>query len=227
MADKQVAIRKRQLIENASKRMFIWVAIAAAVVGTASVVSISMYQRLVFNNKVIGAKQETVRNLKNNNEIVDDLKSNVRVLNTNEALRATPRLEGSEPVSVILDSLPSQANSSAFGASLQQKILTVNGVTIETLTVDPIAGVEDVGESASMEAAAEGEISFNFTVTADSGNEKALKEVLSRIEHSIRIINLSNVKIEQSNSRITLTAAGKAYYQPEMKIEFTKKTVSP
>ncbi len=225
MPDKQVAIRKRQLIENATKRMFIWVAIAAAIVGTGGVVSLSLYKRMAFNNQVISAKKKTVDNLKNNNKIVDELKNNIRVLNTNEALRATPRLPDSEPISAILDALPSQANSSAFGASLQQRILSVDGVAIESLKVDPISGIEDSGDDSAGEASEEGEITFNFTVTVDSGNEKALKEVLQRIESSIRIINLTSVKIEQSNNKITMTANGKAYYQLQKKVEFTKKMV--
>src|SRR5690242_6343155 len=120
MAD-NVAIRKRQQIENAGKTMFLWVAISAAVVGLAGVLSASMFERIAFNQKVINAKNKTVDNLKKDNAAVDELKRNVRVRNTDQALADTPRLDGSEPISVVLDALPSNANSSALGASLQQK----------------------------------------------------------------------------------------------------------
>lgn len=230
MADKNVAIRKRQQIENASKNMFIWVAVAAAVVGASAVISYSMFERIDFNNRVIGTKNQTVSNLKYNNSIVEKLKENVRIRNTDEALLATPRLDGAEPISVILDALPSQPNSSALGASLQQKLLNVEGVTLDSLTVNPIAGVEDTGEEgASTESTAEAnEISFSFVVnTPAAGGADRLRSVLRNLERSIRVINAKNVTIEQLNDRITMNVEGVAYYQPATDVKLQTKEIKP
>ena len=130
------AVRKRQQIESTNKMMFMWVAGAAAIVGVALVLCISLFQRLTFNQRVISEKSQTVSNLQHNNEIVEDLRQNSRVLNTNSALLETPRPQGAEPISVVLDALPSQANSSALGASLQKKLLT--GVSIDSLPVESV-----------------------------------------------------------------------------------------
>lgn len=228
MADKNVALRKRQQIENASKTMFLWVAGAAAIVGIALVLSFSLFERISFNQRVINEKNETASTLHKNNEIVNELKENIRVLNTNEALVDTPRVEDSEPISAILDGLPASPNSSALGASLQQKLLVGGGVSIDSLTVDPIAGVEDDDDSGSGEGeGGENEITFQFVVTAGAGQADALKQILRNIEKSIRVIDLTSVTIEQQNNTIALSAEGRAYYQPEKSVELSEKAVRP
>ena len=225
-ADKNVAIRKRQQIENAGKVMFLWVAIAAAVVGMAAVVSVSLFQRMTFNQRVIGEKNHTIDTLKKNNALVDDLKKNIRVLNTNQALVDTPRLEGTEPLSVVLDAMPSQANSSALGASLQQKLLDVPGVSIEALTVDPISGVEDSGDTSTTDSGSN-EITFEFIVSANADRVNALKQVLLNLQRSIRVIDVQTLNIEQQNNKITLSVDGRAFYQPETTVELKEKAVKP
>jgi hypothetical protein len=225
---RNVALRKRQQIENAGRTMFVWVTIAAAVVGVAAVVGTSLVQRIAFNQKVINAKNETISHLKDNNKIVSDLKDNIRVLNTDPALLSTPRLDGTEPLSVILDALPSTANSSALGASLQQKLLDVSGVSLESLTVDPIAGVEDEGSSSDSEAASgQNEITFEFVVSTDAAQADNLKQVLRNIERSIRAIDLTSVTIERQGNNMTLSASGRAFYQPASTVELKEKSIKP
>lgn len=226
MANNSPALRKRQQIENANKTMFLWVAGAAAIVGIAGVLSVSMFERISFKQEVINEKRNTADVLKKNNEVATDLKDEIRVLNTNQALLDTPRIEGSEPLSVILDALPSMANSSAFGASLQQKLLRVDGVTIDTLVVDPISGVEDTGDAVSSDDS-ENSISFRFTVSAAGGQEAKLQEVLRNIERSIRIINITSVSLEQQGAggKITMSVEGEAFYQPATSVELKTKKV--
>ena len=182
---------------------------------------------MTFNQKVINKKNETVKTLKSNNEVVDELKENIRVLNTNEALVDTDRLEGTEPLSVVLDALPAQPNSSALGASLQQKLLDVGGVSIESLTVEPIYGVEDDEEAEDVAANEMGEINFEFSVSADKSNISALKKVLLNLEQSIRTIDVQSLNIEQQNNTITLSVEGKAFYKSEFKVELIDEEVSP
>ncbi len=217
--DKNVAIRKRQQIENAGRTMFMWVAIAAALVGTAAVVGVSLFERMVFNQEILNEKNNTVRTLKDNNAIVDELKANVRVLNTNEALKETPRSADAEPVSVILDALPSSSNAEAFGASLQKKLLNVDGVSIETLS--------PLNVETEVEAGNVGEIAYEFTVTTSSQNVAALKTVLQNLEKSIRPIDLVKLSVDQQNNRVTLSGEVHTYFLPETKVELTEIEVEP
>jgi hypothetical protein len=228
--DNTQALRKRQQIENAGKNMFLWVAGAAAVFGICLVLAISLFERIAFRQEVIGEKTDTVSNLESNIKTAETLKDEIRVLNTNKALLDTPRLDGTEPLSVILDALPSNANSSALGASLQQKLLNETGVTVESLTVDPIAGVEDGdGDESSSSSTSDGDnvINFQFTITVASGQAGQLQNALRRLEKSIRTIDLSTVSVEQQGSKITLIAEGQAYYQPGTKVELKEKSIRP
>lgn len=229
MAENAPALRKRQQIDNANKTMFLWVAIAAAIVGIAGVVSVSLFGRITFRQDVINEKNKTVSTLQKNNKVADELKKQIRILNTNQALLDTPRIEGSEPLSVILDALPSTANSSALGASLQQKLLNVDGVSIDTLVVDPISGVESSGENTSAVSSDNNAITFRFTVSAAGGNESKMQEVLKNIERSIRVINLTSVSIEQQGGggKITMSVEGEAFYQPASTVKLKEKSMKP
>jgi len=220
--NERTAVRKRQQIESTNRTMFIWVAVAAAVVGVALVLCFSLFQRLTFNQRVINQKNQTVSNLQHNNSIVEELRQNSRVLNTNSALLETPRPEGAEPISVVLDALPSQANSSALGASLQKKLLT--GVTVDSLSVDPAAdeASTSTSDSSSKEAS---KITFSFTVSSDE--EKDIAGVLRNLELSVRTINVESFTVEKRTRGYSLSVKGVAYYSPAVKVELDEKKVKP
>ncbi len=219
-AENNISLRKRQQIENTGKMMFLWVAIAGAIVAIAVVLSISIFERMVFNQRIISKKSETVANLKNNNEIVDQLKASIRERNTDQALLDTPKLDEAEPLSVVLDALPSQRNTNALGASLKQKLLNVQGVTIESL--DPGDASSD-GSSGS--GTGKSEIEFSFKVSA--GNANQIATVLSNLERSIRVFEPRQVVIEQQSRSITLSVTGVAYYAPEVKVELKEELIKP
>ena len=217
---KDIALRKRQQIEKAGKTMFLWVALASAIVGVAGVLLVTLFQQMMFNQEVIDEKNTTLSNLRSNNEAAQELKDNIRVINTNQALLDTPRLDGSEPISVVLDALPSKANSAAFGASLEQKLLTVESIVIESLIVEPVSGVEDGDEEGGS-----GEINFSLSVTTDRGSVDKLKEVLTNLQRSIRVVDVTDVSIEQQSSRVTMSIKGKAFYSTEKRVQLDEKKV--
>ncbi len=223
------ALRKRQQIEKAGKNMFLWVAGAAVILGMCAVLALSLFERIMYRQAVINEKSTTVSTLRKNIEVGESLKKEIRVLNTNSALLETPRLNDTEPVSVILDALPSTANSSALGASLQQNLLTGNGVSIEALTVNPIPGVENLdegsGSSSEVSGVSGNYIEFSFTVSVTGGEANALQTMLRRLERSIRTINLTSVIVERQDAKITLKASGVAYYQPAIEATLQEKPV--
>ncbi len=225
------ALRKRQQISKANRTMFLWVAGVSAIVGIAVVVSIFLSQKLMFNEKVLGEKGKTVDILKHNNSVVDELKKNVRVLNTNQALIDSRAAGEDEPVQVVLDALPSDANSSALGASLQENLLKAPDITIESLVVDPVFGVESNTESntssSSSSAATGNVITFRFSVSTQASKIDALKTLLQRLESSIRTIDITKVVIETQGSRAVLSADGVGYYEPAKTVELKEKTVRP
>jgi hypothetical protein len=214
---KDVALRKRQQIEKAGKTMFLWVALASAIVGIAGVLSVTLIKQMMFNQEVIGEMSQTLSNLRENNKVAQELKDNIRVKNTNQALVDTPRLKGSEPISVVLDALPSRANSAALGASLEQKLLVVDGVSLQSLVVDQIAE-GDAGDGGS-------EIGFSFNVETNRNSVGKLREVLTNLQRSIRAIDITSVTIEQQGESISMSVDAKAFYLPEKQVELNEKKV--
>lgn len=233
MAGQETALRKRQQIANANRMMFIWVAAISAVVGIAIVGSVFLFQKATFNEEVLAIKSKTASTLRANNKIIPELEDEVRQMNTNQALIDSMAPNQTQPIRVVLDALPSDANSSAFGASLQEKFLNDPALKIESLTVDPVAGVESQSASNVENAAvvaddsATNEISFRFSASVDIANASALKGLLQKLERSIRAIDLRTLKIETQGNRLLLAVEGRAFYEPVKTVELKEKTVKP
>ena len=229
MKPNDVAIRKRTQIAKANRTMFIWIAVASALVGTALVVSFFLAQKAIFNEKVLAEKGVTISNLTNNNKVAPELKSQIQVLDTNQALISSKANESDQAVQVILDALPSEGNSLALGASLQNKLLAgIPGISsVQSLQVTPIAGIETLGDGTTVDASdavAANEISFRLSV---KGSQDAIKTVLQRFERSIRLISIDTLQIETQSDGQLLTVQAKAYYEPSKNIELQTKVVKP
>ncbi len=228
MQPKDAAIRKRTQISKASRTMFVWVAGVSVVLGFALVGSLFLVQKIVFNEKVLAEKDKTVAILKTNNANVKELEAQVRVLDSNEALTNAKAKSDDQTLQVILDALPSDANSLALGASLQGKLLAgISGLSIESLQVTPVVGVETLFADPSVQDAGatstgSSEISFRFSV---SGSEAALKEALQRLERSIRAIDVLSLTIESQGTARVLTVQARAFYEPTRVVQLQDKVV--
>jgi hypothetical protein len=227
-SEKAAGLRKRQQIAGASQKMFIAVAIASAIVGAAVVLSFTLVQKLVFNEKVLAAKEQTANVLQKNTQVAPKLIDNLRVLNTNQTLKNLETQGDTEPVQVVLDALPSTPNSAALGASLQSsQLLGQSGVSIQSLVVNPASSEASDGSSSSDSSGDANSIQFTFTISVDEGSASTLKSVLQSLENSIRTINLTNVTLQNQGSTLTLMAQGEGYYQPAQTISLQDKAVKP
>lgn len=229
MKPTDTALRKRTQISNANRMMFVWIAIASALVSFALVASVFLGQKLLFNEKVLLEKNKTVSTLQKNNKMIPDLQTSVRVLDTNTDLAAVKARESDQTIQVILDALPSDANSLALGASLQNKLLAgIPGLTIDSLQVDPVQGLETLTDGSVVDASASqdtnNQITFNFTV---SGTTEALKAALTNLERSIRTIDILNLQIENQGAKQTMTISARAFYEPVKNVTLTDKVVKP
>jgi hypothetical protein len=222
------ALRKRSQISKANRTMFLWVAAGAAVVGAALVGCYILGKQLVYNEKVLVEKNTTISILENNNKAIPDLEAQVRVLDTNAALGSVKANDSDQTLQVILDALPSDANSLALGASLQNKLLAgIPNLTIESLQVNPVIGIESLDDSSTENASGgdgANEITFQFAV---SGNQDALKQVLTNLERSIRTIDILSLRVETEGATQVMTVQARAFYEPAKTIELQDKVVKP
>lgn len=231
MNPNDTALRKRSQIAKANKMMFIWVAVASALVSFAIITSIFLGQKLIFNEKVLAEKNTTVATLNANNAVVSELEDNVRALDANADLAKAKASESDQTIRVILDALPSDANSLALGASFQNKLLAgIPGLTLETLQVDPVQGVESLSDSAVQDASVTEEVATNNFITfrfSVSGNQDQLRQALTNLERSIRTIDITNLRIENQGDTQLMTVQGRAYYEPAKNVQLTEKVIRP
>lgn len=231
----EVAVRKRTQIAKANRAMFLWIAVASALVGTAAVVGVFLTQQLIYNEKVLSVKSTTASTLQSNLDVVDALKQEVLVLDTNKDLATVKANPQDQALQVILDALPSDANHLALGASLQNKLLTgIPGLQpIETMQIQAIEATEVTADAATAPATTETdpnaatapENAIEFSVTI-SGTQDALKQLLQQLERSIRTIEVSTARFEtQANGDLVLNLTGRAFYEPSRTLELKKKVV--
>lgn len=228
--------KKQTQIDRTNKMMFLWIAIASALVGAAVVVSIFLAQKVIYEEKVLAAKQSTVTTLDKNLKAVDQLRTDVQALDANSALMSVKANPTDQALQVVLDALPSDANSLALGASLQTRLLAnvPGSFTLESLQVNPVSGVEvlDTGSTTDASTTTSGagastgtgasEITFSFSV---KGDQTALSGILKNLEKSIRTIVVTNISIEKQSDSLTMTVEAHAFYQPARSIELTQKVV--
>lgn len=213
-ADK--TLRKRQQISKANRMMFIWVAAGSGVVGVALVVSIFLVQQLIFNEKVLLKKNETVSSLNKSQTAIPDLRKEIAVRNTDQGLLDSRAKDSDKPLQVIIDALPDSANTAALGASLQTKLIPGSNIQLDSLQVDPI-----------LEGTTEGTMSFSFSVSTPQSSIGELRNLQQRLERSIRAINITSVLIETTATKATMTVSGEAYYEPARSVELGTETVKP
>lgn len=212
MAIKDAAsLRKRAQIAKANRTMFVWVACASIIVSAAAVLVVMMVQRASHNQKAISELSKTVSVLKRNNENISQLEGQIRALGSNESLLNLRMNDTDNALRVILDALPAEPNPSALGASLQTKLF--GNIKVESVQVMPLGELNEESEHA---------ISFQFTV---KGSATQLKTLLTRLERSIRTIQIAHMKIESSGGEQSLTVNGRAYYSPAKVLELTDKSI--
>lgn len=218
------AFRKRNQIAKANRTMFIWVAAVSAVFGVALVAAIFLVQMLIFNEKVLAEKQNTIKTLEIDNTNITKLESAIRVLDTNTALASVKADSDDQTIQVVLDALPSEANSLALGASLQNKLLSgIDGLSLNSLQVNPVEGVESLSSSTTTtDSSSENEITFTFAV---SGDETALKQALVNLERSIRTIDIISLEIQSQGTTQVMSVSARAFYEPTKVVQLTDKVV--
>jgi len=230
---KEVAVRKRALIDKANRNMFAFVAAASVILGV-TLVSVVYFTKLIaFNGKVIGEKNKIISDYDKSLANLTTLNQNVIALSENLDLESVARsrevvcesLEGeafadSESVRtcsalrVIPDALPATRNPEALLASLN-KIFLVSGTSPESLSPSDntfTSNVPDIGT-----------IPVNLSISGDSS---LTNTVLGNIERSIRTFEMGTVTIEwRGTNSVLLRGQSSAFYSEEKAAELKTKTV--
>ena len=250
MATKEVAIKKRAQIDQATKHMLVAVGIASVVLGCAIVLSVYFVKWMVFNTKVIGEKGAIIDNFKSIQENMADLAENVNALAENENLEVVARVRENRCVGfdgnpvdttdrieiarvctalrVIPDALPSTQNNEAVYASLNKLFLETKdtgGNPVEPESIAPGSG------SAVGLEVMPGLNTIPVALSIEE-NSNTTKAVLSTIERSIRNFDILSATIAWRSSSaggtadmLELRGSAVAYYSSSMAATLETKTI--
>lgn len=242
-------IKKRQQITNTRKQVFTWVALAAALVVICLVVGWNLMQRINYQNKVNRDVGKTAQTMHDNVEAVDKLIKNVNALKANAAL-SLPNLKADDSTvfQVVIDALPTEDDSVALSSSLQNKILSKSGVTIEQINVDTTESDSSSGSSSSSSSSSSGSSSSSDSGSSRSGVSKAddiqfpvakpitfrvslvgsfdsVKSALQDIESTIRPITITKLTIDGSDDKLNATIEAQTYYSSKVNFKLGKKEI--
>lgn len=233
---KQEVTGKRAEIKKIGQQVFITVCVSAAAMAMILIGTIYLTKTIIFNAKVLEAKDATVEIYKRNTTAIRTLNEEVLGLANNESLETVALkrdescvgLDGQlidfeddvamarrcSALRVIPDAMPWRANASALGASLAE-LLKYDGITKETDSVGNATGTNFYGL---------GVIDANYAVRGSATNVSGL---LDRIERSIRpfTINIANLEW-RATGEIALTVSSQAYYVRESVAERKEKKVT-
>lgn len=227
--NKDVAIKKRQMITKANQSMMMSVAVASALVSAAIVGCFYISKIMFFNNKVIGEQDKSLSVLTSSINNIKSLQTSMSALQSNSALLSSRANPEDNALRVVLDALPSTENSAALGASLSDKLLVANGVKVESVTVDTEPTVVNIqslsGKTASTSTSTSTSApaassstassstsssandsnlklkSFGFSASISSDDPQNILNVLKNLERSIRTINIKSLAVNISNEK--------------------------
>jgi hypothetical protein len=221
--------RKRQQITHSNRIMFLWVAGASIIVAFSVVGTIFLTKQLIFNQKVIIETTKTADILKNNIDNAKKLDKEVNKLRADPSLSSVPSsgTAKSNNLDKILDALPYEGDWVGLGSSLQTSLLS--GIAVNALSVDSTSTADALSSGVDLNSfKTVGDvqpISFNFKA---SGTDAELKTLLVRLDHSIRPIKITNMKLESGGpNKIDATIQAITYYQPKKTFELGEKAVKP
>ena len=223
----QLLIKKREQIKDSNKILLIGVAVGSVIIAVSVVASIFLIKQLLFNQKVIAAKQESASQLEASREQAKELNNNVKKLRSDRNLQLAQSSSSKNNLDVVLDALPYDGDRISFGSSLQKVLLTNIGVGQFSIKADDAAddssgsgteiALEPIGDTKT--------IPFDFEVTGSVDN---IINAFRKLDRSIRPIKLTNVEIEASGGgSIKLKVSAVTYYQEKKTFELGEKKVKP
>jgi len=215
---------KHDIINRDSSKVVTAVGVAVFLVVFCGFAMKTLFSQSLYHNRVIGEKENTLRQLNNNVVAIEDLKQSYDsfVGEAENILGGSP--SGNGPIDgnnakIVLDSLPGGYNYPALSSSFE-KILLEGGYDIES-----IGGSEDPVDLAAPTAdAAPVEIPYSFGFSSDL---EGTKKLLRTLERSIRPMHIDRIGIQiNSEGSISTDISLHTYYTQQKTFELGSKEVN-
>ncbi|MFZ1458674.1 MAG: hypothetical protein WAT17_02225 [Candidatus Saccharimonadales bacterium] len=216
--------KKRQQIQQANRVVFIWVTIAAAALAITVVMAQFMVKQFMFNNVVIGAEVKANSTVQKNITVYDSLKSEVAKLYSNPMLGKLKADPSDTALQVVIDAMPTEDDRVALLASLQQIIFAKSGVHVEAISFNDVAATPSAATPGT--SASSGVIAIPFTAKV-TGNYDSIKQLLVDLNHSIRPIKVTSLKITGASNSMTAELEAETYFAAPDTVDLKQETKKP
>lgn len=219
-----IASIKRNLIAKSNATIVAVTSGACFIVVFCIVASVSLFSQFMYQNRVIGASQTALHQLKSNLQATDSLETayNAFLGTPTNIIGGNPNGTGSQDGSntkIILDALPSHYDYPALATSLEN-ILSNQSVQIQSIT-----GTDDAASQANNQSSVNPTpqpMPFQIVV---SGNYASIQNVVTAFERSIRPIQIQTLELSGDQSQLTLTISAQTYWQPAKSLSISTKVV--
>ena len=227
---KKPSSTKRNLIDEADKRMLSFAGVAAFVVIFSLVASKSLISQLSYQNRLASAQQTAL------NQIKTDLNAENSLVNSYHTFvgSSTNIIGGSSTTGgsnsgdngqIVLDALPSKYDFPAMITSVNN-LLTTSGVSVTSMSGTD----EQLAQQANQTSADPSPVPmvFQFTVT---GSYQNMQTLFNTLQNSIRPFQFQSAQIQASTdstshqTTLTLSVTAQTFYQPEKVFNITSEEV--
>ena len=215
---------KRSLIAKSNTTIVAVTSGACFVIVFCIVASVSLFGQFLYQNRVIGASQVALHQLKTNLQATDTLETsyNAFLSTPTNIIGGNPNGTGPQDgnsTKIVLDALPSRYDYPALATSLEN-ILSSQSVQIQSIT-----GTDDaVAQANNQSSTAPVPQSMPFQVVVN-GNYAAIQNVISAFERSVRPIQVQTMELSGDQNQLTLTMSAQTYWQPAKSLSISTKVV--
>lgn len=206
---------KRIEIDQAAKMVLGVLLVSAIVTSFALAGAIALFKQARYQNNVIDAKKQAVRQLNANTQAVGSLVDAYKAFDSSaESIIGTNERNSK----IVLDALPSKYDFPALATSLEK---IAGGHTIRG-----ISGNDDEVAQNSQEGTGTAptpvEIPFEIGVTT---SYKGAQTLIQDFERSIRPLHIRVIELSGSDANLSVNITAKTYYLPETTMRINTKVI--
>ncbi len=229
MAEQNHKSIKHAIIDKVNTTIIISVSIAAFVVVFSLFAIKSLVSQSLYQQRVISAKEETLKLVKSNKTIALELQTSFTDFDSEITNVLGGSSSGDGPMDgdngkIVLDSLPSEYDLPALSSSIE-KILTDGGYQIQS-----IGGTEEGNKDSNSDSTSKTssvlstpiEIPYPFGIQAST--EQTIN-LLKTLESSIRPFYVTKLTIDSGKDALDTTIGLKTFYQPASNLQVSTKVV--
>ncbi|MGH7157772.1 MAG: hypothetical protein ACREGD_01710 [Candidatus Saccharimonadales bacterium] len=215
---------KRSLISKANSSMVVATSIAAFVLVFGLVGGRALVSQVAYQNKVIGAKKEALKQIEADLEAVDSLKNSYRDFVADDPNVLGGDTDGQGPqdgdnAKLILDALPSRYDFPALTTSLEALI------TSQNLKILGISGTDEEASKGGLQTSGAPEaVAMPFQLQV-SGSYQSIQGLTSLLLRSIRPFQVLSLELAGGETSMTATFEAQTYYQSEKTLSIEDEVV--